>query len=465
MTYDVTAAEVGARFGADDLLGYTSEDEEVPYDARTLSPADRARAREIKEAQQFRQDVQRESHRLRVQKAARDAVRAEETAGIPMPDVLRLDELLAESDDPTRYRVDRLLPVDGRVILAAQFKAGKTTMVANLVRSLVDGDPFLGHYDTEPITDGTLILLDAELSRSTFRTWQRQQGYANPDRVVVIPMRGRASSFDLLDPARRAAWASIMRARGGRFFILDCLSPVLSAIGLDESPEAVGRFLAGFEAFLDEAGIKEALIVHHMGHGPERSRGASRLRDWPDAEWKLVREQDDEGGDVKADARRYFSALGRDVAENEALLKYEPITRRLTLSGGTRRETKGAKHVPAVLAYITTHPAESQRAIEAGLKGRVDRDDVRESIRLLLADRSICIHIGPRNAHQHRVITQCAECAAVRDARSSECASALYSAHYTQHTDQKDHGAHTEPREQAGLVAPGEGDDMGEWSG
>jgi hypothetical protein len=51
-----------------------------------------------------------------------------------------------------------------------------------------------------------------------------------------------------------------------------------------------------------------------MGHGQERSRGDSRLLDWPDVNWKIVKESQSETDPDEAPGdRRFFSALGRDV--------------------------------------------------------------------------------------------------------------------------------------------------------
>jgi hypothetical protein len=62
------------------------------------------------------------------------------------------------------------------------------------------------------------------------------------------------------------------------------------ALGLDEHREA-GRFLVALDTLLADAGIPDAAVIHHMGHVTERSRGDSRIRDWP--EWRLVREDDE----------------------------------------------------------------------------------------------------------------------------------------------------------------------------
>jgi transcription termination factor Rho len=63
-----------------------------------------------------------------------------------LPPLIRLDEFLATPDEDITYRVDQLWPVGGRVVLAAAWKAGKTTLLGNLIRALVDNQPFLGRY-------------------------------------------------------------------------------------------------------------------------------------------------------------------------------------------------------------------------------------------------------------------------------------------------------------------------------
>ena len=154
-----------------------------------------------------------------------------------------------------------------------------------------------------------------------------------------MALRGKVSTFDIIDPATRAQWARHIGPAD--VLLLDCLRPVLDALGLDESHDA-GRFLVAFDALLAEAGIAEAVIAHHMGHAGERSRGDSRLRDWPDVEWRLVRDKsNDDDGETDPAAARYFAAYGRDVDQPEQLLGYDQATRHLRIAGGTRREDTG----------------------------------------------------------------------------------------------------------------------------
>jgi hypothetical protein len=64
-------------------------------------------------------------------------------------------------------------------------------------------------------------------------------------------------ALDLLDADCRAHWAVWLRARNVRYLVVDCLRPILDALGLDESHES-GRWLVGLDALLRDAGIPEA---------------------------------------------------------------------------------------------------------------------------------------------------------------------------------------------------------------
>lgn len=285
-----------------------------------------------------------EMERERAKREARRRLDDESRGASGVPPILTLRERLARPHKPIAYRIDNLQPADSRVMLAAQFKAGKTTLIGNLIRSLVDGDPFLGRYVATP-TPGAVWLLDFEMSDSQLDDWLRAQCIRDDDRVVVVPMRGRAAAFDILNPSLMAAWANRMREGAASYLILDCLRPVLDAVGLDEHRDA-GRFLVAFDALLADANITEAAVVHHMGHTGERARGDSRLRDWPDAEWRLVRKNDEPG------SPRFLTAYGRDVDVAESQIAFDPITRHLVVSGGSRKDAKAVAALAVVIELL-----------------------------------------------------------------------------------------------------------------
>lgn len=346
----------------------------------TLTPAAQLTAEA--EAARLAQLTDNELVRLRARRAAEATLRAETAARLPPPDFVALPDLLAEPDEPVRYLVDELWPRHGRVMLVAQAKAGKTTLRDNLIRSLADGTPFLDRFHADPVQDGTIVVFDVELSRQNLRRWLADQTITNQRHVIVVPLRGAVSSFDLFDEQRRNEWVERIRSVSGRTVILDCLGPVLAAFGLDEKDNRdVGRFLVAFEALLKEADVTEALVVHHMGHNGERGRGASRLRDWPDAEWRLVRADEDRDN---PDPARYLTAVGRDVELPETQLEFTAASRRLVVTGGgSRKEVKDARYLDLAVDYVTVNPGLSQTKIVAGLEEKhgVVRDDARAAIR------------------------------------------------------------------------------------
>ena len=67
--------------------------------------------------------------------------------------------------------------------------------------------------------------------------------------------------------------------------ILDCLRPVLDALGLSEDKKRLDGSSSRSHALLKRRRNRRCLpLVQHMGHTNERSRGDSRLQDWPDAD-------------------------------------------------------------------------------------------------------------------------------------------------------------------------------------
>ncbi|MBU8827681.1 AAA family ATPase [Mycolicibacterium goodii] len=318
---------------------------------------------EFERERNWQYQVNTRAQQIRLEREARRLVDDEARPPVEPPPVRSLGTLLAEPDIQASYLVDQLAPTGGRVMLSAQFKAGKSTLVGNLMRALADREPFLDQFDVRH-PPRRIALIDTELDNNTLRRWLRDQNIRNHSAVVdVVALRGRVAAFNLIDDRIRAQWAERLRQLECDYLILDCLRPVLDALGLDEHRDA-GRFLVAFDALLSEAGIDNALMVQHMGHSNERARGDSRLQDWPDAIWRLVREDDDPG------SARFFSAYGRDVDVHEGRLSFTPDTRRLAYAGGSRRDAKTEAALPELITVLAEHAKQSGE----GLSGRQIED-------------------------------------------------------------------------------------------
>lgn len=353
--------------------------------------------------------IRNRAAQIRIDRAAKELVDAEQRPKIEYPPVRSLTALLAQPCPPTRWRIDQAAPIEARTILSAQFKAGKTTATGNLVRSLVDREPFLGRFAiTQPAE--ALVLIDDELSEYMVQDWLGRQNIRNTDAVAdVVTLRGKLASFNLFDDDCRAAWAKRFRDLGCDYLILDCLRPVLDAFGLDENRDA-GVFLVQFDAMLEAAGIRDALLVHHMGHSGERSRGDSRLQDWPDVNWRLVREDADDPSSA-----RFFSAYGRDVSIPEGRLRFSETTRHLTYVDGSRGDTKTEAALQAVLAALVADARAgggglSGRAIEIAVSDEHTQKSIRAAVKLAHQRELLVKMPGPKNATLHRIAHPCAVC-------------------------------------------------------
>ncbi len=367
--------------------------------------------------------IQHKLQMLRVNKEAQRRLDDEQRPRLELPAVKPLAALLEEPDEDTPWLIDKVMQADSRVMLAAQFKAGKTTIVGNLTRSLADGTPFLGAFEVKqhPVK---IVLIDDELSERMLRHWLREQGVTNTAAVVdVVSLRGRVGSFNLLDEHVRAQWAQRLGDVGCDCLILDCLRPILDALGLDENRDA-GKFLTAFDALLADAGITSAVMVDHMGHSGERNRGDSRKLDWPDATWKLVREND------QPDSARFFSAYGRDVDVFEGRLAFDPATRHLTYVQGSRSDGKvRAAYIDVIRLLSVRAPGRapvqgderqwmSKNSIEGALPGYGENTDtgvhtqkaVRGAIALGLKTGVLQVQKGARGAQFVSIAHPCAKC-------------------------------------------------------
>jgi hypothetical protein len=308
----------------------------------------------------------------------------------PAPGAITLDQFLQQPDTPARWRVEGLWPCGGRVLVPAAAKTGKTTLVVrNLLTSLVTGAPFLGRFTTTP-TERAVAYLNLEVGADTMRRWLRTSGIDPHARIVIANLRGQASLLDIGTPAGRDKIARWLAQHNTGVVILDPLAPLLAALGLDEdSNHQVAQFFNWWNETLTAAGVDEDLICHHTGHDGQRSRGASRLLDEPDAIWTITRpkpptDNDDEEGQ-RLSEHRFIAAAGRDVDLAKSGLQFDPATGRLTLVEGSpaqiRRQMDDHKFEAKVLAAINEAGPEgcSKRHItkrggmEAKLEAALDR--------------------------------------------------------------------------------------------
>lgn len=337
-------------------------------------------------------EVAQALHRLRVQDEAKRIFREEQAArDFEMPGDLRslVDDLAAPREEDA-WLVEGLIPAGGNLVIAAAYKTGKTTLVQNLTRSLVDGEPFLDRYAVSPIM-GRVALFNFELTRTQQLAWLEESGIQAQDRVMLAHLRGMRG---VLTTEAGKQWAvEQLRANSVQVWIVDPFARAASGIDENSNTE-VGLFLETLDEIKRRAGVSELVLITHTGRGnadePVRARGATRLNDWADTNMVVTK---------TAAGQRSLVAEGRDVWINKTLLSYDLATRRLTAADGEEAGVSEAHDLQAVLEYVTAQgeAGASLRDIRtaniAGVKGGKDH---RDPLIQVLATEGAVSRSGPK---------------------------------------------------------------------
>lgn len=360
---------------ANEIPGHSCPDEVEDY-VRSLDPTYQAEITQHNDDQAATEPsaldlaVTRRLTDLVINEHAKEKLATLKAAGATPLNGHSLTQFLNQPDEEERYRIDKLWPAEGRVLLAAAAKTGKTTLVAaNLIPALVDGTPFLDTF-TPTQTQRRVALFNMEVGPRTLRRWMRESDIDNADNVLIINLRGKAGSLQLNSDAGRKQTAQFLADHQTDIVILDPLAPLLASLGLDENSNSdVAQFFAWWSEMLGVAGVTDDLVVHHTGHAGDRSRGASRLLDEPDAIWTLTKGQESEptDQDVFPMAPRFLGAYGRDVDLPARRLQFDPATRNLALTDQT--EAQASTHL-LVQKYESRVMAAIERSGVGGLTAK-----------------------------------------------------------------------------------------------
>lgn len=313
--------------------------------------------------------------KLRVRREAKRLLDAEEaSANWRAPPSCSLKELLSQPDVPLVYTVAECMPQDANVLLTAQYKAGKTTMINSLARCLIDGDDFLRRFAI--VHKGAIALWNYEVGSTQYARWLRDLGIQAVERVHVMNVRGFTMPI-ISDPI--CEWAAEwLRTREIETWMIDPFARAFTGNGESENSNSdVGRFLDRLDQIKERSGVRQLVLPVHTGRmitdiGSERARGATRLDDWADVRWSLTVVE--EGDETNAPGR-YWRASGRDVDVAEGMVVMDPITRVLTLTDGKReRPSRKGQKAPRnlandILVYLSDAPGANVRSIRQGVPG------------------------------------------------------------------------------------------------
>ncbi|MDP9433666.1 MAG: AAA family ATPase [Actinomycetota bacterium] len=313
----------------------------------------------------------------------------------PPPDMGTLADLLArpEADE---WRVEGLVPANGRLLLSAQRKTGKTTFVGNLARALLTGEPLLGRFPTDKLT-GRVVVLNYEVSGRTFGRWMDDIGVPASG-LFVVNLRGRRNL--LADEAGRQELVEIVRAAEGEVLMVDPFGRAFTGKSQNDAAE-VTPWLVRLDEVAEDAGVREVLLTAHAGWNGERTRGSSALEDWPDVLAWMTRDEETDD--------RFFRAEGRDVEVEEDQLHFRRETRTLSLSGaGSRKQVRDVGRVDE-LAQLAARIVRDKPGINvSGLRealraqgGHLQREDAGAAARRAVEQGLVRTEPGPRNSVLH----------------------------------------------------------------
>ena len=282
----------------------------------------------VGDSEVYEKDVARALHRLRVEREARLRLGREGVDPAPPFDTGLLSEILARPQEP-QWRIQDLMPADGSMLVVAQRKTGKTTLMLNAARSMLTGEPFLNKFPCRVAT-GTVAILNYEVSGSQLAKWAQHVGVPQKQ-LVLANLRGRRNP--LVYDEDRQQLAALLREHGVECLIVDPFGQAFGGKSQNDAGE-VGAFLAGLDTFArSEVGARDVILTAHAGWNGARTRGSSALEGWADSVLTMTFGADNQS--------RYLRALGRDVGIDEDRISFDPETRLMAMTGGGSRKQAG----------------------------------------------------------------------------------------------------------------------------
>ncbi|MBM4484442.1 AAA family ATPase [Rhodococcus hoagii] len=314
-------------------------------------------------------------------------IEAEQAAGeIELPERINLAEFVPP-DDP--WLIDELMRRESTLGLFAQFKAGKTTAVREIVRALLDGDKVFGRFPVNVPPGTEVALIDSEMPPENLKEEYERAGALGLDRLNLRSIRGIERSFDVRVPAVRERWTQ--QIAPGSVIVFDCLYSVLAALGISENDDTVAALLLGLRALATECQALGTIVVHHLGKDDERgARGHSSIEGFADV---LCRIRLD--GPLGSDAERTLTAYGRGVDVEQGVLVLGE-DHRLTLESraamkaeksAARRTSRNTDDDMAVLDLIRRHGGLTVRGLIAHKPEGMSDARVRAAVPRLEAQR------------------------------------------------------------------------------
>lgn len=308
-----------------------------------------------------------------------------------------LNEDLAMPEEHERYTIDQLMPVGANVVLTAQYKVGKTTMINHLARCLADKEPYLAQFDVHELT-GRIALFNYEVDTRQYIRWLRECNIAHPERITTYNLRGY--NYPLIVKHVQDFVVNWLQRHEIEVWVIDPFARAFVGCGDENSNADVGQFLDTIDVIKERAGVSNVVMPAHTGRGgqtegAERARGATRIDDWADARWLYT---------TNPVGERFFKASGRDVDVPEGRIDLRPERQLQYVPGESRATSRADDLAVIVMRVVNGRPglgyAELRSAVreETGSLTNADLSRARND----LMRRNRLVYVPPANGSKGR---------------------------------------------------------------
>ena len=263
-----------------------------------------------------------------------------------------LSDALTAPPSPVQWLIEDMCSATATVVITGQFKTGKTKMmIASLISSLVDAEPFLGVKEVHVPEGGAVVgHWNLEMSRLDFvDKYARPVGIKNPHNVKLAHWRGyRVNILTEMGKTDAIDW---LKSRQVNVWTIDSWTALCRMCGVDGNDgRDVSRILGAIEEIKVESGVDVCFFLAHTAKGGDldrpATRGASEVDEHVDTRWMLTVDKTDV---------RSIQTQGRDTQMTATSLDFDEETGRSTL-GAPRQSVAAEGWVQEVTKIVVKHP-------------------------------------------------------------------------------------------------------------
>lgn len=355
------------------------DDEEVDVDAGDMF--EEMSAEEVMAAL-VDEGVQKELLRRSIRRAA-DMAEAAAGHTEPPPDTSQcLSDALEMPPAPVQYLIDGLVSATGTVVITGQYKSGKThLMVASLLTSLADDEPFLGARAVHVPAGGAVCgHWNLEMSAlDLIDKYMRPAQYKNPENVHVANWQGYR--LNILTVPGKAAAVEWLKSRRVNVWTIDSWSALCRMCGVDPNDnKEVGDLLGAITEIKVEANVQVVFLLAHTARSSAENekpgtRGASALDEGVDTRWMFI---------PNKEGIRWLSAEGRGTQMTGVSLDFDETTGRSTIGSLTRQSAAQDGMVQLIVRTLKDYPQGLNQATLVKLVKEVNKkgvNSIRDSIK------------------------------------------------------------------------------------